>query len=321
MPQRLGQLLGHAVRQSRQGAARALRGHCLDAHDHHRPTTAAREILSISIYTMRLRCLKAAAALACRLPRLLVGHAPAGAAGDPPEARGLGRQRRGSLGGGFSHGGAHSVPIPTRQAGEGHAHDPRISGTAVGGRSGAAAASGAAGQPLAMGHGALRRGAFRREFLPPVGKRRDPSLRSRQGHISRRHPGRHQAVSAPSFALSGAGVKPQKSKNGLPTLAAGVAAGSEETAVTAERYAAYHVEPVPRPLMGAFVAAHHYAVRARHWPRRGCGVRAPPDAATFPTRAVRSRNDKLTCHNTCPGQRHLQVLQAGVRDLGSSELQ
>jgi len=230
MPQRLGQLLGHAVRQSHQGAARALCGHCLDAHDHHRPTTAARKVLSIYVSPVRLRFLKAAAALACCLPRLLVGHAPAGAAGDPPEARGLGRQRRGSLGGGFSHGGAHSVPMPTRQAGEDHAHDPRISGTAVGGRSGVAAASGAARQPPAMGHGVLGRGAFRREFLPPVGKRRNASFRSRQGHISRRHPGRHQAVSAPSFAASGAGVKPQ---NGFQNWIAPLRAPSEHRIIRA----------------------------------------------------------------------------------------
>ena len=47
----------------------------------------------------------------------------------------------------------------------------------------------------------------------------------------------------------------------LPTPAAGVAAGPEETTVATERLEAYHVEPVPRSLMAAFVAAHHYAVR------------------------------------------------------------
>jgi len=35
----------------------------------------------------------------------------------------------------------------------------------------------------------------------------------------------------------------------------------------------YHVEPVPRRLMADFVAGHHYAVRVRRWPQRGCGAR------------------------------------------------
>ena len=99
-----------------------------------------------------------------------------------------------------------------------------------GGRSGVAAASGAARQPLAMGHGVLRRGAFRREFLPPVGKRRSASFRSRQRHISRRHPGRHQAVSAPSFAASGAGVKPQ---NGFQNWFSSLRAPSEHRIIRA----------------------------------------------------------------------------------------
>jgi hypothetical protein len=47
----------------------------------------------------------------------------------------------------------------------------------------------------------------------------------------------------------------------LPTPAEGVAAGLREIAVATERFEAYHVEPVPRSLMAAFVAAHHYAVR------------------------------------------------------------
>jgi len=32
------------------------------------------------------------------------------------------------------------------------------------------------------------------------------------------------------------------------------------------------IEPIPRSLMAAFVAAHHYAVRVRHWPQRGCAA-------------------------------------------------